>query len=44
MELLIISLGAIILAAVGLFASEFGADSRELVDDSRHISHTAGLS
>ena len=44
MELLIIAFGAILLAIFGLFASELGVDSRELVDDSRHINYTTPLS
>ena len=43
MELLIIALGAIVLAAFAAFAAEYGVDSRELSDETRHLSFTTGL-
>ena len=44
MDLLIIALGTVILAAFSAFAAEYGVDSRDLSDETRHLSFTVGLS
>ena len=43
MELLIIAIGVIVLAAFALMATELGTDSRDLSDDPTSHPHTAGL-
>jgi hypothetical protein len=44
MELLIIIIGAAILASFADLANDMGADSRELLDNPRRLSYTVGLS
>jgi len=43
MELLIIAVGTVLLAAFAAFASEYGVDSRDLSDETLHMSFTVGL-
>ena len=43
MELLIIAIGVIVLAAFALVATELGVDSRELSDDPSGHPHAVGL-
>ena len=43
MELLIIAIGTVLLAGFAAFASEYGVDSRDLSDETRHMSFTVGL-